>query len=346
MLFGGGNFTFPNALPLGASAVLGTVTKGGNYYGWINGKNQTSGSAAGGAITYTTPIIRVGIYTTTTNFADCGFSVGCLWNRQLDFGESALISADPTNFLLFPGDLTQNTGLVGVAGLGAALAAALPAAATAAAALTTSIQMQATPSAAPIVTAAMTTSIRLTAALASASTTTAALTTGIVLQAAAAATAAASAALTTSIQLAASLTTAVSSAAGSLATAIRLVASLFAVGTGSGTLTSFVGLSRTSPHLGVRQRMIARKGRNIILRRGGLTFTDTSFRAFVHAFSGREIIEELQQGDQHVETLADVTPIVGDKLLIGGKVFNVLGVGVHYDGDTLLGYSLTVRGGP
>lgn len=75
-----------------------------------------------------------------------------------------------------------------------------------------------------------------------------------------------------------------------------------------------------------------------------MTIDDTSFRAFVHAFDPREIIEGLKQGDQHVETLADVTPIVGDKLLIGGRVFNVLGVGVLYDGDTLLGYSLWVRG--
>jgi hypothetical protein len=99
-----------------------------------------------------------------------------------------------------------------------------------------------------------------------------------------------------------------------------------------------------SPHLAVRQRMIARKGRAVTLRHGGLTFTDTATRAFVHAFSPREITEGLKQGDQRVEILADVTPVVGDKLLIGGKAFNVLGAGAIYDGDTLLGYSLLVRG--
>lgn len=92
--------------------------------------------------------------------------------------------------------------------------------------------------------------------------------------------------------------------------------------------------------------MIARKGRALTLRHGGLTFTDTAFRAFVHAYHPREIVEGLKQGDQHVETLADITPVAGDKILIGGKPFNIIGTpAVIYDGDTLLGYSLTVRGG-
>lgn len=92
--------------------------------------------------------------------------------------------------------------------------------------------------------------------------------------------------------------------------------------------------------------MITRKGRTVTLRHGGLTFTDTTFVAFVHAYQPKEIVEGLKQGDQHVEMLADVTPVAGDKLLIDGKPFNIIGgLGVLYDGATLLGYSLTVRGG-
>lgn len=97
-------------------------------------------------------------------------------------------------------------------------------------------------------------------------------------------------------------------------------------------------------HLASRQRMIGRKGRCLTLRRGGSSFTDTPFQAFVHGYLPREIIDGLKQGDQHVETLADITPLPTDKILIDGRAWNIIGApGVIYDGDTLLGYSLTVR---
>lgn len=101
----------------------------------------------------------------------------------------------------------------------------------------------------------------------------------------------------------------------------------------------------TNAHFAARQRMIARKGRPVTLRHGGMTFTDTTFQAFIHAYNPREIVEGLKQGDQHVEMLPDATPVKDDKLLIDGKPFNIIGSpAVLYDGTTLLGYSLTVRG--
>ena len=94
-------------------------------------------------------------------------------------------------------------------------------------------------------------------------------------------------------------------------------------------------------------RLIAQKGRTITLRSGGLSFTDTPFKAFVFPFLlNREIpSKDLQQGDLHVESLTDITPLVTDKVLIDGKMFGIVGTpNALYDGETLIGHSFTVRG--
>lgn len=348
--------TILSAAASGNYCVLGSATSGLALL-YKNGVLITSSNPTISSITSVLPKLFIGATSIGGGHANAGMSVGLLWNRQLTPGESALISADPTNFLLFPGDQMQNYR-VGVA----ALAAVLAAVSTTTSALTTAIQMQAAPAAASVVSAAMLTSIRLAAALASVSTAAASITTAIPLLAAAASAAATTAALTTNIVLQAAATSAatanatltalmsaaasaVSSASGSLTTAIRLAASMFSAAIGSGTLSSPITHTRVSPFLSSRQRMIARKGRSVTLRHGAATFTDTTVTAFVHAYQPREIVDGLKQGDQHVETLADITPVAGDKLLIDGKPFNIIGApAVIYDGATLLGYSLTVRG--
>lgn len=96
-----------------------------------------------------------------------------------------------------------------------------------------------------------------------------------------------------------------------------------------------------------RKRLIGSKGRTITLRRGGKTFTDTPLLAFVQPFLlNRDLPnQQLQQGDLHIHTLADITPVATDKVLIDGKVLGIVGVpDAVYDGETLIGYGFAVRG--
>lgn len=96
-----------------------------------------------------------------------------------------------------------------------------------------------------------------------------------------------------------------------------------------------------------RKRLMRSKGRTITLRHGGKTFTDTPFLAFVQPFLlNRELPnQQLQQGDLHVHSLADITPLSTDKVLIDGRVHGIVGVpDAIYDGETLIGYGFAVRG--
>lgn len=103
----------------------------------------------------------------------------------------------------------------------------------------------------------------------------------------------------------------------------------------------------TSARQASRKRLIGSKGRTIVLRRGGKTFTDTPFTAFVQPFSiNRDLPNQgLQQGDLHIHSLADITPVATDKVLIDGRILGIVGVpDTVYDGETLIGYSFSVRG--
>jgi hypothetical protein len=90
------------------TSLLGSVTLGGPFTVYSNGKFLGKGSnTSAGSIGYTAnSAVCVG----TQNFASSGTNsgtgmcVGAIWNRSLTSGESALISADPTNFLIFPED--------------------------------------------------------------------------------------------------------------------------------------------------------------------------------------------------------------------------------------------------
>lgn len=92
----------------GAYSLLGTVKLGGSYAVYLNGTTLLTGSAAAGTISYAgagIDQIGVGVLpSSTNNYAGAGMCIGLLWNRQLTPGESATISADPTNFLIYPED--------------------------------------------------------------------------------------------------------------------------------------------------------------------------------------------------------------------------------------------------
>lgn len=108
----------------GFYSVLGSVKLGANALIYRNGLFTSSTPAAAGTLTYNPPdSIAVGAFSSgvgVTQNAGGKMSVGLLWNRQLNSGESALISADPTNFLAFPGDM--NSLLLGGAAMAAFLA--------------------------------------------------------------------------------------------------------------------------------------------------------------------------------------------------------------------------------
>ncbi len=110
-----------------------------------------------------------------------------------------------------------------------------------------------------------------------------------------------------------------------------------------------------SAHLAIRRRHIQGKGRTVTLRRqvGKAAPTDVSLLAFIHAYRPDQITEGLKQGDQLAEILNDEIavaswpgpPKVGDTLIADGKSLAVLGTPTPlYDGPTLLGYTLSVRG--
>jgi hypothetical protein len=119
---------------------LGSITSGGTAFIYRNGSLFTSAAAGTVAISSdATSTILVGTNKQAGAYPNAGMSVSLLWNRQLSPGESALISADPTNFLVFPGDLP--VGLLG-GKTSQALLAALAEAAAAVDSISTTAQFQ------------------------------------------------------------------------------------------------------------------------------------------------------------------------------------------------------------
>ena len=102
--------SFSNAFTSGTSGfygVVGTVLSGGSARAFVNGNLIGSTSASSFSQTYSSNLTYVVNDATIEADSTSAFSLGALWSRQLSPGESALTSSDPTNFLLFPGDLTR-----------------------------------------------------------------------------------------------------------------------------------------------------------------------------------------------------------------------------------------------
>lgn len=101
----GAQVTYSSALVTGGySALLGSAGPAGGQI-WQSGVRKAVTATAMAANSYSSHSIWVGKQPNGGSFAGAGMCVGALWNRQLTPGESSRISADPTNFLVFPGDL-------------------------------------------------------------------------------------------------------------------------------------------------------------------------------------------------------------------------------------------------
>lgn len=109
-------------------------------------------------------------------------------------------------------------------------------------------------------------------------------------------------------------------------------------------------------HLATRRRQIAAKGRPVTLRRQTVTrppaYSDVTVRAFFYAYTPDKVTDALREGDRRVEILNDEIAAAGwpgppkatDTVLADGQTLSVLGATPLYDGATLLGYRLMVRG--
>jgi hypothetical protein len=102
-----------------------------------------------------------------------------------------------------------------------------------------------------------------------------------------------------------------------------------------------------------RRRLLAQRGRPMVLRRPGTPYIDVTVQGFKAAFSPEQITGGVQQGDCRVQILADeITaaawpgpPKNKDSVVVDGRTWSVQGATPLYDGATLLGFSLWVRGG-
>ena len=88
--------------------VVVILTMGGLIQGWVNGKLAATGTAASGTINYgATAVIDWGKITgaSSTIYSGFGFSLGALWRYALPSRLAQVLSLDPSQFLIFPGDL-------------------------------------------------------------------------------------------------------------------------------------------------------------------------------------------------------------------------------------------------
>lgn len=106
--------------------------------------------------------------------------------------------------------------------------------------------------------------------------------------------------------------------------------------------------------LGVRRRHIARHGRQMELRRPTSTtsYTSVPVRGIFSGYKPEQMTGGVQQGDAKVSILNDEIALLAwpgpprrrDAMLIDARVWNVEGATLIYDGDTLIGHDLWVRG--
>lgn len=109
-------------------------------------------------------------------------------------------------------------------------------------------------------------------------------------------------------------------------------------------------------HLEARRRMLAAKGRPMTLRRqtsiNPEVFVDLTVQGFDRSFQPQEITGGVRQGDRQVEILNDELaaaswPVLRGKVLrivIDGATATVVDVFPLYEGASLIGHRLWVRG--
>lgn len=106
------------------------------------------------------------------------------------------------------------------------------------------------------------------------------------------------------------------------------------------------------------RRLIAIKGRPMTLRRQTATspavFSDVTVRAAAVAYQPEAIAGDLKMGDLRVSILNDEIaaaswpgpPRARDQMTIDGKTYVLQAATPRYDGETLVGFTIWVRGGP
>lgn len=111
-----------------------------------------------------------------------------------------------------------------------------------------------------------------------------------------------------------------------------------------------------SAHLNARRRNLRAKGRPVTLRRQTVVrpaaYSDVTVLALLHAYVPNAVTKDLHEGDRVAEILNDEIaaagwpgpPKHGDTVLADGITLSVLGATPLYDGTTLLGFRVVVRG--
>lgn len=100
-----------------------------------------------------------------------------------------------------------------------------------------------------------------------------------------------------------------------------------------------------------RRRMLALRGRPMVLRRGNLP--DLTVQGFARDYRPEELAGGIQQGDLRVEIGQDeiraagwpAPPIKPDRLVLDGRTYAVMGARIVLDGQEVAGWTLWVRGG-
>jgi hypothetical protein len=104
-----------------------------------------------------------------------------------------------------------------------------------------------------------------------------------------------------------------------------------------------------------RRNHIRRRGRSMELRRLTSTtaYTSVSLLGILRAYRPEQLAGDIRQGDAQVSVLADeiaaaswpAPPRVRDQLVIDAMVWAVQGAWPIFDGSSLIGWDLWVRGG-
>jgi hypothetical protein len=102
--------------------------------------------------------------------------------------------------------------------------------------------------------------------------------------------------------------------------------------------------------LETRRRMIRSRGRSLTITRGAASAgVNAAFQGFARAYSAGELSGGFQQGDMRLETLElpepFSPPLKGDRVTIDGRTWTVMGTAPVYEGSTLIGYSVSLKGG-
>lgn len=110
-------------------------------------------------------------------------------------------------------------------------------------------------------------------------------------------------------------------------------------------------------HLATRRRMLARYGRPMILQRhnppSGAAPADLTLQGFMYPFAAEKIAAPIRQGDANAAILNDEIaaagwpgpPGNGDWLVVDGVSYQIVGADPLYDGATLIGFNMWIRGG-